>query len=586
MGISTNEYDPRFFASIATSSLDSASIIVPLVLRDLAPSSVVDFGCGEGAWLSTFVANGLQDVQGFDGDYVDRTRLRIDARRFTAMDLEYARPAGRRFDLAISLEVAEHLTAAGGRRLVEALCQSSEIILFSAAVPGQGGTRHINEQWLEYWIDQFAVQGHRLFDVYRPRIAFDRRVGWWYRQNLVLFVSKSAVGRLPTAWSPRGTRRWAGVGAHRDSTRPTPPPRVAPRTSQEPRRCDSSTIAPRYGTGQSKATTLSSCRTGHARQMRAALISLLVLLPGCTSSKMPGPGISLTPTTTRVLSGVTVDSGRVRAVANGLSVGTSEGIGVDGRTVVAALTDAHGHLVGLGLSLVRVDLRNCPSPKECAERVRKALGSAPPGSWIQGRGWDQNLFPDKQFPTRAALDAVAPSTPVYVRRVDGHAAWVNSEALRRAKITRTTPDPAGRSDRPRRLGRTHRRPRRPRDGPRRAGHPRPLRRGDRAGHPPRPGPPRLAGAHLHPRDGHRRHDGRRLPAARDGRAASRSASTPTGPATPACSRRPSAGALSRPDRTTSSPSARSSSTPTARSAPAEPTSRHPTPTIRRAPDWS
>ena len=65
----------------------------------------------------------------------------------------------------------------------------------------------------------------------------------------------------------------------------------------------------------------------------------------------------------------------------------------------------------------------------------------PPGAWVQGRGWDQNLYPDQQFPTRAALDAVAPATPVFVRRVDGHAAWANSEALRRAKVTRDTPDP-------------------------------------------------------------------------------------------------------------------------------------------------
>jgi predicted amidohydrolase YtcJ len=143
-------------------------------------------------------------------------------------------------------------------------------------------------------------------------------------------------------------------------------------------------------------------------------------------------------------SAIRVDNGRIAfpeaASAKG---GGSDSIDTRGGTVVPALTDAHGHLVGLGFSLVRVDLRNCASPAACAERVRKALASAPPGAWIQGRGWDQNLYPDKQFPTRAALDAVAPTTPVFVRRVDGHAAWVNSEALRRAKIVKATPDPAG-----------------------------------------------------------------------------------------------------------------------------------------------
>ena len=111
--------------------------------------------------------------------------------------------------------------------------------------------------------------------------------------------------------------------------------------------------------------------------------------------------------------------------------------------VVPALTDAHGHVVGLGLSLVRVDLRGCRSPADCAERVRAILSKIPPGAWVRGRGWDQNLYPDQQFPTRAALDAVAPNTPVFVRRVDGHAGWANSEALRRANVTRDTPDPPG-----------------------------------------------------------------------------------------------------------------------------------------------
>ena len=233
MGISTKAYDPRFFASIAPSSLDSASIIVPLVLRDLAPASVVDFGCGEGAWLSTFVANGLEDVEGIDGDHVDRTMLRIEARRFTAMDLEHALPTRRRFDLAMSLEVAEHLTADGGRRLVDALCKSSEVVLFSAAVPGQGGTHHINEQWLEYWIEQFEINGHRLFDVYRPRIAFDRRIAWWYRQNLVLFASNSAASKLPAAWTARGPdsgQEWVHIETVRALLRPRGLLRILPRS--------------------------------------------------------------------------------------------------------------------------------------------------------------------------------------------------------------------------------------------------------------------------------------------------------------------------------------------------------------------
>src|SRR5262249_3835365 len=110
---------------------------------------------------------------------------------------------------------------------------------------------------------------------------------------------------------------------------------------------------------------------------------------------------------------------------------------------VTGLTDAHGHVVSLGLSLVRVDLRDCQSPADCAARLKAMLPKVPAGAWVQGRGWDQNLFPDQQFPTKTPLDAVAPHTPVVLRRVDGPAVWVNSEALRRAHLTRETADPPG-----------------------------------------------------------------------------------------------------------------------------------------------
>ena len=133
----------------------------------------------------------------------------------------------------------------------------------------------------------------------------------------------------------------------------------------------------------------------------------------------------------------------VISVAGSQIDGVTRSNGPTTATVVPALTDAHGHVVGLGLSLVRVDLRNCGSPEDCAAPVREMLLKVPPGSWIQGRGWDQNVYPDQQFPTRGTLDAVAPNTPVFVRRVDGHAGWANSEALRRARVTRDTPDPPG-----------------------------------------------------------------------------------------------------------------------------------------------
>jgi len=171
---------------------------------------------------------------------------------------------------------------------------------------------------------------------------------------------------------------------------------------------------------------------------------LLFLGLGCVT---PKPSISdSSPTSLKVIGSPNVAVEGSRIVAADSTASPSESgrvIDAHGGTIVPALTDAHGHVVGLGLSLVRVELRSCRSPEDCAGRVRDMLAKVPSGSWIQGRGWDQNLYPDQQFPTRAALDAVAPNMPVYLRRVDGHAAWANSEALRRAKITRDTPDPPG-----------------------------------------------------------------------------------------------------------------------------------------------
>lgn len=110
-------------------------------------------------------------------------------------------------------------------------------------------------------------------------------------------------------------------------------------------------------------------------------------------------------------------------------------------TIVPGLVDAHAHLASLGRSLSVVSLNQARSADEAIDLV--AANPTPQGDWIVGRGWDQNDWPSKQFPTREALDAKFPNTPVYLVRVDGHAAWVNGAALQRAGITRATKDPAG-----------------------------------------------------------------------------------------------------------------------------------------------
>jgi len=114
-----------------------------------------------------------------------------------------------------------------------------------------------------------------------------------------------------------------------------------------------------------------------------------------------------------------------------------------GRLVVPGFIESHGHLLGLGQSRLILDLRGAKSAEEVAARVAAKVREARPGEWILGRGWDQNEWPQKEFPTHDILDRVAPENPVYLTRVDGHAAWVNRRALELAGITRETADPPG-----------------------------------------------------------------------------------------------------------------------------------------------
>jgi predicted amidohydrolase YtcJ len=118
-------------------------------------------------------------------------------------------------------------------------------------------------------------------------------------------------------------------------------------------------------------------------------------------------------------------------------------VDLKGRTVFPGFIDSHGHFFSLGIARMTVDLVGSGSEKDAAERVRQRVEKTKTGQWIRGRGWDQNEWKPEQFPTRASLDKVSPRNPVYLIRVDGHAIWVNSAALKEAGIDRSTQDPPG-----------------------------------------------------------------------------------------------------------------------------------------------
>ncbi|MEL7257155.1 MAG: methyltransferase domain-containing protein [Pseudomonadota bacterium] len=150
--------------------------------------SVCDVGCGVGTWLAVSKDLGAKQVKGFDGPWVDKDAIAIDGSEFQEFDLSQPLPKTQKFDLAISLEVAEHLDPKRADSLVADYCELSDLVLFSAAIPGQGGTGHKNEQWQSYWADLFAQHDFRPVDVVRPLIWHDENIAWWYRQNMLLYV--------------------------------------------------------------------------------------------------------------------------------------------------------------------------------------------------------------------------------------------------------------------------------------------------------------------------------------------------------------------------------------------------------------
>lgn len=171
----------------------AAKEIVPFIVKLIEPKSVVDVGCGTGTWLKIFQDFNIQNILGIDGDYTDKELLKINKDNFLDFDLEKLYISERKYDLAISLEVAEHLSESCSDVLVETLSGLSDTIIFSAAIPNQGGQNHINEQEPKYWIEKFESKGFKLFDVLRPLFWDNQNVDLWYKQNILLFTKKNEL---------------------------------------------------------------------------------------------------------------------------------------------------------------------------------------------------------------------------------------------------------------------------------------------------------------------------------------------------------------------------------------------------------
>lgn len=192
------------------------------------------------------------------------------------------------------------------------------------------------------------------------------------------------------------------------------------------------------------------------KQILGAALSVALLTACAGTTRNGGPAV--TPTDSLFLTNATIVTGKEgESLANStievrgnriVSIGLTPPAGartidLRGHSVLPGLIDAHAHVAGLGDALATVQLEETASFDEVGARIREGAARFSGGDWVTGRGWDQNDWPVKEFPTAAMLDRFVSDRPVFVRRVDGHAALANTAALRAAGITRSTPDPEG-----------------------------------------------------------------------------------------------------------------------------------------------
>lgn len=192
-------YSSYFYELQLSESAKSAASVLPIINELVNPKSIIDVGCGVGAWLKAWKSIKKDvEVLGLDASFVDKSMLLIDSNEeFKEVDLNFKIPTfDKKFDLAMCLEVAEHLNEERADSLVLDLIHLSDIILFSAAIPGQEGTDHRNEQYLSYWVDKFESVDYKCYDIIRPQIWNENDISWWFRQNIVFFIKPGKAHKI------------------------------------------------------------------------------------------------------------------------------------------------------------------------------------------------------------------------------------------------------------------------------------------------------------------------------------------------------------------------------------------------------
>ena len=185
-------YDQDFF-NTTHDHLSSARVILNILFKHYNPESIVDVGCGSGSWLKVAGEMGVNSLTGIDGKWLKKDMLISNNFELITHELETIIPVLPAYDLAISLEVAEHLPESRAESFIRDLCKLSKVVLFSASIPNQGGDNHINEQWQSYWYGLFRENNYLGFDIIRHQVWNDEQVKSWYKQNCLIYVHKDFI---------------------------------------------------------------------------------------------------------------------------------------------------------------------------------------------------------------------------------------------------------------------------------------------------------------------------------------------------------------------------------------------------------
>jgi len=166
----------------------SAEQVLPILFALYEPKSLLDVGCGNGSWMVTAQKLGITDLMGIDSQGLEHDKWPLAKEQFNLIELDRPFNLQRKFDMVLCLEVAEHLPVESASTLISNLVKHSDLIVFSAAIPGQEGDRHINNREPSYWQQLFNQHGFNTYDNIRPIIWENQKIFWWYRQNI--FIAK------------------------------------------------------------------------------------------------------------------------------------------------------------------------------------------------------------------------------------------------------------------------------------------------------------------------------------------------------------------------------------------------------------